>query len=72
LQAAHIIPTELGGSDNPTNEIPLSRNLHWAFDRGFFTIDEDYTVKVHPSVLNIELLKNIDHQMSGFTLTKIH
>jgi hypothetical protein len=62
LQAAHIIPKELGGSDNPTNGIPLTGDIHWAFDRGFFTILDDYTVKVHPEVTQNELLKNIDRR----------
>lgn len=51
LQAAHIIPKANGGSDNPTNGIALSRDLHWAFDEGLFTIDENYKVIVHPNIL---------------------
>jgi hypothetical protein len=62
IQAAHIIPKGYGGFDSITNGIPLSGDLHWAFDRGLFTIMEDYTVSVHPSLLNNELLKNIDRR----------
>lgn len=51
LQAAHIVPKHLKGSDNPTNGLPLSQDLHWAFDNGFFTINNDYTIEVHEKVL---------------------
>ncbi|MRH41582.1 hypothetical protein GH741_02705 [Aquibacillus halophilus] len=52
LEAAHIIPKENGGGDHPSNGIAMTRDLHWAFDKGFFTIDpEDYSIVVHPEIL---------------------
>jgi len=59
IEAAHIIPRTDGGGNNPTNGIALSKDLHWAFDKGFFVIDTDYKVSVHPEAMHIELLKNI-------------
>lgn len=59
LQAAHIIPDLYGGPAHPKNGIPLSRDLHWAFDEGFFTIDKDYTIIVHEKVLEVPTLKVI-------------
>jgi predicted restriction endonuclease len=31
--------------------MPLERNLHWAYDKGLFTIESN-KVKVHPKVLD--------------------
>ena len=41
LDAAHIIPVEVGGTDDPRNGLLLSKDLHWAFDKGLFGIDEN-------------------------------
>ena len=60
LEAAHIVPVEDGGSDDPRNGILLSPNAHRAFDAGMWTI--------HPKTLEIvesekhkesEVLKNL-------------
>ena len=34
----------------PNNGLALCRDLHWAFDKGFFTLDDNLCVKVHPSI----------------------
>jgi len=47
-QAAHIIPRGINGSDDPRNGIALSRTAHWAFDKGMFTISDQYEIIVHP------------------------
>lgn len=52
LETAHIMPRSHGGTYLPNNGIALSRDLHWAFDRGMFTIDDDYHVRVHPEMQN--------------------
>ncbi|WP_162632685.1 HNH endonuclease [Paraliobacillus zengyii] len=62
VQAAHIKGKEYGGSDNPKNGISFSLDLHWAFDRGFFTINDDYTVKVHEKALDNKILLDIDRK----------
>ena len=46
LDAAHIVPVESGGSDDPRNGLLMSKDLHWAFDRGLFSVSEDYGVIV--------------------------
>lgn len=48
LEAAHIKPKSHGGKFLPNNGIAMSRDIHWAFDKGFFSIDDDYTIIVHP------------------------
>lgn len=50
IEAAHIIPKSHGGSYIPSNGIAMSRDMHWAFDKGFFTISDDYKIVVHESV----------------------
>lgn len=57
LEAAHIKPRSHSGLYLPNNGIALCRDMHWAFDKGFFTINDDYTVRVHPKI-NSELLSS--------------
>ena len=47
---AHIIGKEVRGTDDPRNGIALSKSAHWAFDRGLFTISDQYEVIVNPKV----------------------
>ena len=49
LEAAHIKPKSHGGLLLPNNGMALSRDLHWAFDKGFFTLNENLEVIVHPN-----------------------
>lgn len=46
LEAAHIKPQAHNGKFLPCNGIAMCRDLHFAFDKGFFTIDDDYKVVV--------------------------
>ncbi len=50
LEAAHIKPRSHGGLFLPNNGIALCRDLHWAFDKGFFTLNDNFEVQVHPSI----------------------
>jgi len=63
LEAAHVMPQSHNGPDAVPNGIALSRDLHWAFDKGFFTIcfsDNKYLVCVHENVKDNEIMKEID------------
>ena len=46
--AAHIISKDVRGTDDPRNGLALSKSVHWAFDRGVFTISDQYEVVLHP------------------------
>ena len=46
-EAAHIISKDVFGTDDPRNGLALSRTAHWAFDRGIFTISDQFEVIVH-------------------------
>jgi len=50
LEAAHIKPKSHGGSHMPNNGLALTRDMHWAFDKGFFTLSDQYKVCVHEKV----------------------
>jgi putative restriction endonuclease len=44
VQAAHIRPVASDGPDSVRNGIALSGTLHWMFDRGLISIDNDFRV----------------------------
>jgi hypothetical protein len=50
LETAHIQPKAQSGTYLPCNGIALSRDMHWAFDKGFFTISDDFKIIVHDEV----------------------
>lgn len=41
VEAAHIRPVSEQGPDSPRNGIALSRTIHWMFDRGILSINDD-------------------------------
>lgn len=51
VQAAHIKPVEQNGPDSIRNGIALSGTVHWMFDRGLISIDDDYTLLIAKSYL---------------------
>lgn len=59
---AHIIGRAVRGTDDPRNGIALSKSAHWAFDRGLFTVSDQYEVVINPkarsaSVTNFPLME---------------
>jgi len=42
VQAAHIKPVAHKGPDSTRNGVALSGTVHWMFDRGLISIDDDY------------------------------
>lgn len=44
VQAAHIQPVEHRGPDSVRNGLALSSTVHWVFDRGLVTLDEDFRI----------------------------
>jgi putative restriction endonuclease len=44
VEAAHIIPVERGGNDSIQNGIALSGTVHWMFDRGLLSLDDDFRI----------------------------
>ena len=70
IEAAHIYPvsgvevddTTEGGPDTIKNGMALCRTHHWAFDNGWFTISDDYTINIKgdPSQPGYEALEQHD------------
>lgn len=50
VQAAHIVPHSENGKDDVLNGIALCRLHHWAFDAGWFTIEDDFTIHVSSKI----------------------
>ena len=48
IEAAHIRPRAHEGNSLPSNGLMLSRDLHWAFDKGFFSLTDECNILVHP------------------------
>jgi len=46
VQAAHIRPVADHGPDSIRNGVALSGTVHWMFDRGLISIDDDYSVLI--------------------------
>jgi len=71
-EAAHIIGKEHRGPDDPRNGLALSRTAHWAFDRGIFTISDQYEVIIHPEARNAsyQLFPIIDAEGRSILLPK--
>jgi predicted restriction endonuclease len=55
LEAAHIQPKAHAGTFLPCNGIALSRDMHWAFDKGMITIGDDYKIVVHEQLMGTPL-----------------
>lgn len=50
VEAAHIVPNHSMGRDDIWNGIALCHLHHWAFDVGWFTLCDDYVIKVSSQV----------------------
>jgi len=46
VQAAHIRPVQHQGPDSVRNGIALSGTVHWMFDRGLVSVDDDHVILV--------------------------
>ena len=44
VDAAHIHQFSRSRNDDPRNGLALSKNAHWMFDEGLWTLSEDYRV----------------------------
>lgn len=44
VQAAHIRPVAASGPDSMRNGLALCSTVHWMFDRGLLSLDDDYTI----------------------------
>ncbi|MFD1482182.1 HNH endonuclease [Paracoccus nototheniae] len=60
VQAAHIRPVEMNGSDSVRNGLALSGTLHWMFDRGLISVAEDSeTILVSQNKVPVDVVKRL-------------
>ena len=50
VEAVHIVPHRLRGKDDMWNGLALCRLHHWAFDVGWFTLLDDYSVRISSKI----------------------
>ena len=50
VDECHIVPFSISKDDTIGNGISLSPTMHRAFDRGLITINENYVVRVSPTI----------------------
>lgn len=72
VQAAHIIPHNKNGKDDIWNGISMCHIHHWAFDIGWFTFFDNYSIQLsskikelnkdYGKVNSIEILRNIENK----------
>ena len=46
VQAAHIQPVAQSGPDSVRNGLALSATVHWMFDRGLVSVDDDFSILI--------------------------
>lgn len=63
LEAAHIQPKAQAGTFLPCNGIALCRDMHWAFDKGFITLSDDFKIIVHKEMQNSILMEYADKKI---------
>ena len=66
VQAAHIRPVNDRGPDTVRNGIALSGTVHWMFDRGLISVDDDYSILIAESRVPDTVMRiiNPDKQLS--------
>lgn len=55
VEAAHIIPVEERGPDVVSNGLALSGTLHWMFDRGLVSVDQDNSLLIAPGTVATDI-----------------
>lgn len=59
VEAAHIKPVSAKGPDSVNNGLALSGTMHWMFDRGLLSLDDDLSIKVSRYVNDVESLERL-------------
>ncbi len=55
VEAAHIVPHSYKGKDEILNGICLCHLHHWAFDVGWFSLFDDYSITVSPAIDDLQI-----------------
>jgi putative restriction endonuclease len=66
VNAGHIRPVEHDGPDSVQNGIALSGTVHWMFDRGLLSLDNDYSI-----LLSRKLNHDVSHLLNKNMKAKV-
>jgi putative restriction endonuclease len=69
VEAAHIVPISMGGSDDVRNGLSLSQTIHWAFDRGLFGVTPERKIYI-PNRVRAMARNAYLHQFEGRLVTE--
>lgn len=67
VEAAHIVPNHSFGRDDVCNGIALCHLHHWAFDVGWFTVLDDYTIEASQQAYGVASTFGSDRFFSMLT-----
>lgn len=59
VEAAHIVPVEAQGPDVVSNGLALSGTVHWMFDRGLVSAEDDGTILVARDTVAADLAQRL-------------
>jgi len=59
VESAHIYPREKNGSNNFCNGIAFCKLHHWAFEKGLFSIKDDYSIVIEKRIKNLKDYEDI-------------
>ncbi|NNE57756.1 MAG: restriction endonuclease [Hellea sp.] len=71
VQAAHIKPVAANGPDSVRNGIALSGTLHWMFDRGLLSLQDDLEIMVSRHINDRNSIDNLIRK-SGYAAKPEH
>jgi putative restriction endonuclease len=60
IEAAHIRPVEKAGPDSPRNGMALSRTVHWMFDRGVISMEDDGRILMAKKLIPEPMLRALN------------
>ena len=69
VDAAHIVPLGRRGSDDARNGLALSKDLHWAFDKGFWSVSKERSV-VLSSIVKLNSMNEYLKKLEGRKLAE--
>jgi putative restriction endonuclease len=60
VEAVHIKPAERDGPDSPRNGLALSPTVHWMFDRGLISTEDNHHILIAKGKLPDDALRLIN------------
>lgn len=69
VDGSHIMPFARFYDDRINNGLSLCKNHHWAFDRGWFAIDDDYCIIVSENIREVSPNSKPMRDMGGDRIT---